>query len=152
MPVKYDREKLEREYMEGEKTLYALAKSQNIPYSTVKRYARQYGWRSNNASKRFIDMSKELRIADKLCDILKSALNDERQFQRYIIKNRDGTDELILKKVDMHAVSDAVRALKTIEGIKRSISVRAQVGEDTATLDEAGQIEIPEVNEGGNDE
>lgn len=66
---------------------------------------------------------KELVIADKLTDALDEAINDKKQFYRYIVKEKNGTDsgeeERIFGKMDMQAFNNAIKALDSLQEIKR---------------------------------
>lgn len=139
MKTKYDWNALKTEFVTGEITAAALAKKHNINPTTLYRHYQIERW--NEAKKEFlssvmekcadnaayiaaIKLAKEIDIANKLSDVLDTATNDERQFNRYIVKGKDedgkpATEEVIFEKVDMDSLNSAIKALKSLEEIKR---------------------------------
>ena len=65
---------------------------------------------------------KEIDIADKLSDALSEAIDDKKQFYRYIIKEKNGSDsgeeERIFDKMDMQSLNSAIKALSALQEIK----------------------------------
>lgn len=89
--------------------------------------------------------SKELDIANKLTDVLLDALKDEKQFNRYLVKGKENTDEVILKKFDIDSLNNAIKALKSLEEIKRVMSGTDADSENDEK--ETGIIILPDIKE-----
>lgn len=89
--------------------------------------------------------SKELDIANRLTDVLLDALKDEKQFNRYLIKGKENTDEVVLKKVDIDSLNNAIKALKSLEEIKRVMSGSESDNENDGK--ETGIIILPDIKE-----
>lgn len=89
--------------------------------------------------------SKELDIANRLTDVLLDALKDEKQFNRYLVKGKENTDEVILKKFDIDSLNNAIKALKSLEEIKRVMSGADADSENDAK--ETGIIILPDIKE-----
>ena len=74
-------------------------------------------------------LDKEIKIADKLTAVLGEAIDDEKQFYRYIVKEKNGSDsgeeEKIFEKMDMQAFNNAIKALDALAEIKRGIKCRS---------------------------
>ena len=70
-------------------------------------------------------LDKEIKIADKLTAVLGEAIDDEKQFYRYIVKEKNGSDsgeeERIFEKMDMQAFNNAIKALDALAEIKRGM-------------------------------
>ena len=70
-------------------------------------------------------LDKEIKIADKLTAVLGEAIDDEKQFYRYIVKEKNGSDsgeeERIFGKMDMQALNNAIKALDALAEIKRGM-------------------------------
>ncbi len=70
-------------------------------------------------------LDKEIKIADKLTAVLGEAIDDEKQFYRYIVKEKNGSDsgeeEKIFEKMDMQAFNNAIKALDALAEIKRGM-------------------------------
>lgn len=107
---------------------------------------------------------KELVIADKLTDVLDEAVSDKKQFYRYIVKEKNGTDsgeeERIFGKMDMQAVNNAIKALDSLQEIKRVMhgiltpaeERKLQLAENKGTdalneENETGVVILPEVED-----
>ena len=93
--------------------------------------------------------SKELDIANRLTDVLLDALKDEKQFNRYLIKGKENTDEVVLKKVDIDSLNNAIKALKSLEEIKRVMSGAEADNENDGK--ETGIIILPDIKEENNE-
>jgi len=90
-----------------------------------------------------------MKIADKLLDVLDEAINDKKQFYRYIVKEKNGSDsgeeERIFGKMDMQALNNAIKALDSLAEIKRGVlGDKAISGADE---NETGVVILPEVEE-----
>ena len=97
-----------------------------------------------------VTLEKELVIADKLADVLLGALKDKKQFNRYLIKGKECTDEMIFKKVDIDSLNNAIKALKSLEEIK--IAMQEVVSpESKETRQDTGVVFLPEVKEENNE-
>ena len=70
-------------------------------------------------------LDKEIKIANKLTAVLGEAIDDEKQFYRYIVKEKNGSDsgeeERIFEKMDMQAFNNAIKALDALAEIKRGM-------------------------------
>ncbi|MEG2000200.1 MAG: hypothetical protein RR053_02235 [Evtepia sp.] len=138
--VQHDWPTLKTEYITGNLSIRRLSEIHDIPFSTVKDRASKDHWKTAKtkhrdqivektsaqiANKTAKKLAKELTIADNLSDIIKTALEDNEQFQRYIVHVKDeegnASDERIFRKRDMKAIGDAVKALGGIVKIKRTI-------------------------------
>lgn len=139
MKTKYDWNALKTEFVTGEITAGALAKKHNINPATLYRHYQIERW--SEAKREYLEnvmekcadkaayiaaikLAKEIKIADKLSDVLDEAAGDKRQFYRYIVKEKteDGamvTDEKVFSKMDMTSLNNAIKALRSLEEIKR---------------------------------
>ena len=100
---------------------------ENIPHSTETPY------------------SKELDIANRLTDVLLDALKDEKQFNRYLVKGKENTDEVVLEKVDIDSLNNAIKALKSLEEIKRVMN--DVISPVTEKENETGIVILPDIKE-----
>ena len=139
MKRKYDGNALKTEFVTGEITASALAKKHNINPQTLYRHYQIERW--SDAKREYLEsvmekcadkaayiaaikLAKEIDIADKLSGVLEDAATDKKQFYRHIVKEKaeDGstyTDEKLFGKVDMVSLNNAIKALKSLEEIKR---------------------------------
>ena len=139
MKQKYDWNALKTEFITSDISASALAKKYSICPQTLYRHYQIERW--NDARREYlgsvvekcadkaayiaaIKLSKELDIANKLSNILDDAVTDEKQFKRYITKEKtdDGaviTQEQIFEKIDMKSLGNAIKALSELEQIKR---------------------------------
>lgn len=139
MKTKYDWNALKTEFVTGEITAAALAKKHKINPATLYRHYQIERW--SDAKREYLEnvmekcadkaayiaamkLAKEIQIADKLSDVLNEAADDKNQFYRYIVKEKaeDGstvTDEKVFSKVDMNSLNNAIKALRSLEEIKR---------------------------------
>ena len=102
-------------------------------------------------------LKKEINIADKLSEVLNEALSDEKQFYRYIVKEKNGADstdeERIFGKMDMQALNNAIKALDSLQEIKRAmhgITNQPDTEERNTSSDdgaESGVVILPEIKE-----
>ena len=107
-------------------------------------------------------LDKEIKIADKLTAVLGDAIDDEKQFYRYIVKEKNGSDsgeeERIFEKMDMQAFNNAIKALDALAEIKRGmygilspLEERKLADNKTAGNEkeenETGVVILPEVEE-----
>lgn len=93
--------------------------------------------------------SKELDIANRLTDVLLDALKDEKQFQRYLVKGKENTDEVVLNKVDIDSLNNAIKALKSLEEIKRVMS--GTVSDKDDEENKTGIVILPDIEEENNE-
>lgn len=129
MRKKYDWESIKEEYISGDISDEDIVKKYGVAKTTLQKHMKDDDWLSlkNEAEKKPCSngMSKELGIADKLLDVLDSAVNDEKQFYRYIVKEKNGPDsgeeERIFGKMDMQAFNNAIKALDSLQEIKRGM-------------------------------
>ncbi len=133
---KYDWLSLKMEYVSGNISVQRLADKHGIPYSTMKHQADKGKWvaakkkHRDSVGKKTAEklvsraanqLAKEYKIADAISNVLKRALEDDEQFNRYILTDGMFVTEKTLAKVDMKALNDAVKTLKVVEEVKRSI-------------------------------
>lgn len=136
----FDWVKIKTEYITGNIGQKALAKKYGVSANILQKRARTEKWveekkkfavkvvekavqkEVNRAS---AELAKELRAADMASDVILKALEDSKQFNRWIVtEGGDGytiTDEKVFEKVDMRSMKDAVATLKMIEQLKRSV-------------------------------
>ena len=91
------------------------------------------------------NFSKELDIANRLTDVLLDALKDEKQFNRYLIKGKENTDEVVLEKVDIDSLNNAIKALKSLEELKRVMN--EVVSGESKNETETGVVVLPGIEE-----
>lgn len=181
MKGKYDWNALKTEFVTGDISASALAKKHKINPATLYRHYQIERWM--DAKREYlgsvmekcadkaayiaaIKLSKELDIANKLSGILDEAVTDEKQFKRYIVKEKtsDGstvTEEQIFEKIDMQALGKAIKALESLEQIKsvmygivspmqeRKLQLEEAKlkGEEKEKDTEGGVVILPEINE-----
>ena len=139
MKQKYDWNALKTEFVTGDISAGGLAKKHNINPATLYRHYQIERW--SEAKKEYLEsvmekcadkaayiaaikLAKEIDIANKLSGVLDEAVSDKRQFNRYIVKEKDAdgsivTDEKVFQKIDMKSLNNALKALQTLEEIKR---------------------------------
>lgn len=98
-----------------------------------------------------IAFSKELDIANRLTDVLLDALKDEKQFNRYLVKGKENTDEVVLEKVDIDSLNNAIKALKSLEEIKRVMNDSLNGGNENKNETETGVVILPDIEEENNE-
>lgn len=180
MKGKYDWNALKTEFVTGDISASALAKKHKINPATLYRHYQIERWM--DAKREYlgsvmekcadkaayiaaIKLSKELDIANKLSTILDDAVTDDKQFKRYIVKEktRDGstvTEEHVFDKIDMKALSTAIKALESLEQIKSVMyGIVSPMQERKLQLEEAklkgeekeetegGVVILPEIND-----
>ena len=85
--------------------------------------------------------------------MLDKAIKDKKQFYRYIVKEKNGSDsgeeERIFGKMDMQALNNAIKALDSLTEIKRVINGEDSPINDSGKNDEkeTGIVILPEVEE-----
>ena len=96
MKSKYDWASLMSEFVTGDISISALAKKHSVKYATIYRHYKNENWESIKKGQREdgpeVKMIKEIDIADKLLGVLDEAINDKKQFYRYIVKEKNGPD------------------------------------------------------------
>lgn len=139
MRKKYDWNALKTEFVTGDISAAALAKKHGINKATLYRHYELERW--SDAKREYLEsvmekcadkaayfaaikLAREIDIAGKLEDILSEAVNDDKQFNRYLVKEKDSdgnavTDERIFDKIDMKSLGDAIKALRSLEEIRR---------------------------------
>ena len=134
---KYDWDALKTEFITGDISAAALAKKHGITPATLYRHYQIERWSEarreyrdsvmekcadNAACMAAIKLAKEIDIADKLSDVLSEAIEDKKQFYRYIVKEKNGSDsgeeERIFGKMDMQSLNNAIKALSALQEIK----------------------------------
>ena len=161
---KYDWNALKTEFITGEMSVSALARKHNISYSTLLYRYRTENWNElkkeyrnsvfekcadNAAYIAAITLTKELDIANRLSEVLFDASMDEKQFNRYLVKGKDFTEEVILDKLDIDSLNGAIKALKSLEEIKMVMNdVVNQKKENEKELNqETGVVILPDIEE-----
>lgn len=165
MKNKYDWNALRTEFVKGDMSFSAFAKSHGISPASVYSHSKSEKWeelrkafRDENceSSESVADdkLSKELNIADKLLGVLDEAINDKKQFYRYIVKEKNGSDsgeeEKVFEKMDMQAFNNAIKALDSLQEIKRvmyGIVSPAEGKGAEGEENETGVVILPEVED-----
>ena len=164
MKEKYNWNALKTEFVTGDITVAALAKKHNINKQTLYRHYQIEHW--NELKKDYQDsvvrkcadsaayiaaitLYKELDIANRLSEVLYDAAMDEKQFYRYLVKGKDFTEEVILDKVDMDSLNSALKALKSLEEIKRVMNevISPENKNKDNEKKETGVVMLPDVEE-----
>ena len=153
----YDWEKIKNEYLSENLTAAQLARKHNVSISTLRYHLKKENWeREKNSHETQVsqNFSKEMKIADKLADVLDEAISDKKQFYRYIVKEKDGTnvseEEKIFDKMDMQSLNNAIKALSSLEEIKRAMQgILSPLEERKMQLSRAGTNDEGEENETG---
>ena len=164
---KYDWDKLRTEYITSDLSLKDISDKYGVSQRLVNTKSAEQGWvdqRKNYnakvvekavnkvAAKRANQLAKELAIADNISNVLKKALEDAEQFNRYIIDTTtrvDGTEirtseEKTFEKVDMRALKDAAAALRLVEEMKRSMAGILRVEEINRNRREEKRLKLEE--------
>ncbi len=156
MKNKYDWNALREEFVSGGKPLADFAKEHSVKYATLYRHYKNEEWEKLRREKSGETGIKEMDIADKLLGVLDEAINDKKQFYRYIVKEKNGSDsgeeERIFGKMDMQALNNAIKALDSLSEIKRVITGEAFPSENSEKNDgneekETGVVILPEVED-----
>jgi hypothetical protein len=146
----FDWAQIKMEYITGNIGQKALAKKHGVSLNVLQKYATKEKWveEKRKYALRVVEkavqkevnrqanaLAKELRAADKMSDAILKALEDDKQFNRWIVtEGGDGytiTDEKVFEKVDMRSMKDAVATLKMIEQLKRSVQGLLTLQEET---------------------
>lgn len=153
----YDWAKIKTEYITGNVSIRDLCEKYNCPKRTMQIKCKNEKWVQarkdyqkqivkkavqKEADRRATALAKEFRAVDKLSDIIVGALEDEYQFNRWLVDERIGdgyseTSEKVFDKMDMRSLKDAAGALKLIEQMKRTI-------DGLLTEQEAKNLELAE--------
>ena len=164
---KYDWDKLRTEYITSDLSLKDISDKYGVSQRLVNTKSAEQGWVDQRkkynakvvekavnkvAAKRANQLAKELAIADNISNVLKKALDDAEQFNRYIIDTTtrvDGTEirtseEKTFEKVDMRALKDAAAALRLVEEMKRSMAGILRVEEINRNRREEKRLKLEE--------
>ena len=164
---KYDWDNIRTEYITSDLSLKDISDKYGVSQRLVNTKSAEQGWvdqRKNYnakvvekavnkvAAKRANQLAKELTIADNISNVLKKALEDAEQFNRYIIDTTtrvDGTEirtseEKTFEKVDMRALKDAAAALRLVEEMKRSMAGILRVEEINRNRREEKRLKLEE--------
>ena len=164
---KYDWDKLRTEYITSDLSLKDISEKYGVSQRLVNTKSAEQGWVEQRkkynakvvekavnkvAAKRANQLAKELAIADNISNVLKKALDDAEQFNRYIIDTTtrvDGTEirtseEKTFEKVDMRALKDAAAALRLVEEMKRSMAGILRVEEINRNRREEKRLRLEE--------
>ena len=163
----YDWDKIRTEYITTDLSLKDIAEKYGVQQRLVNTKSAEQGWVDQRkkynakvvekavnkvATKRANQLAKELTIADNISNVLKKALEDAEQFNRYIIDTTtrvDGTEirtseEKTFEKVDMRALKDAAAALRLVEEMKRSMAGILRVEEINRNRREEKRLRLEE--------
>lgn len=143
---KIDWEAIKTEYVTTKTSLRELEKKHKIPYKEIRTHSAREGWVKarkdytsrltakitskicdKEANKRVNELSGLLDASFNLRDRIIKATEDPEQFNRYLVtRGRKGgefeTVEEVHEKVDTKAIREMTQALKTIEGLIRSLN------------------------------
>ena len=166
MKQNHDWNALKTEFVTGDITVCALAKKYGISYGTMLRHSQIEHWKElkeeylnsvmqkcadNAACIAAITLTKELDIANRLSEVLLEASKDEKQFNRHLIKGKECTEEIIFDKVDMDSLNNAIKALKSLEEIKRVMNDVISPENKKDDKNETGVVILPEIKEENNE-
>ena len=163
----YDWDKIRTEYITTDLSLKDISEKYGVQQRLVNTKSAEQGWVDQRkkynakvvekavnkvATKRANQLAKELTIADNISNVLKKALEDAEQFNRYIIDTTtrvDGTEirtseEKTFEKVDMRALKDAAAALRLVEEMKRSMAGILRVEEINRNRREEKRLRLEE--------
>ena len=163
----YDWDKIRTEYITSDLSLKDISDKYGVSQRLVNTKSAEQGWVDQRkkynakvvekavnkvATKRANQLAKELAIADNISNVLKKALDDAEQFNRYIIDTTtrvDGTEirtseEKTFEKVDMRALKDAAAALRLVEEMKRSMAGILRVEEINRNRREEKRLKLEE--------
>lgn len=163
----YDWDKIRTEYITTDLSLKDISEKYGVQQRLVNTKSAEQGWVDQRkkynakvvekavnkvATKRANQLAKELAIADNISNVLKKALDDAEQFNRYIIDTTtrvDGTEirtseEKTFEKVDMRALKDAAAALRLVEEMKRSMAGILRVEEINRNRREEKKLKLEE--------
>ena len=163
----YDWDKIRTEYITSDLSLKDVSEKYGVQQRLVNTKSAEQGWVDQRkkynakvvekavnkvATKRANQLAKELAIADNISNVLKKALDDAEQFNRYIIDTTtrvDGTEirtseEKTFEKVDMRALKDAAAALRLVEEMKRSMAGILRVEEINRNRREEKRLKLEE--------
>ena len=164
---KYDWDNIRTEYITSDLSLKDISDKYGVSQRLVNTKSAEQGWVDQRkkynakvvekavnkvAAKRANQLAKELAIADNISNVLKKALDDAEQFNRYIIDTTtrvDGTEirtseEKTFEKVDMRALKDAAAALRLVEEMKRSMAGILRVEEINRNRREEKRLRLEE--------
>ena len=139
---KFDWEKIKTEYVTTDINLRNLAKKNGVSMNTISKYCKKEGWVKaredycarvskkavqKSCDKRANELSKVLDASFKIRDTIYSAVDDPKQFNRYLVQYGQGkgefdTEERVYEKVDTKAIREMTQALKAVEGLIRSLN------------------------------
>ena len=163
----YDWDKIRTEYITSDLSLKDISEKYGVQQRLVNTKSAEQGWVDQRkkynakvvekavnkvATKRANQLAKEFTIADNISNVLKKALDDAEQFNRYIIDTTtrvDGTEirtseEKTFEKVDMRALKDAAAALRLVEEMKRSMAGILRVEEINRNRREEKRLRLEE--------
>lgn len=141
MARKVDWEKIKTEYVTGDISQARLAEKWGVSAYSLKKNAVKGNWVKDRdkfrtmtvqkavrkaSNRRANEIAKELKTAAKISAVLSRALQDPKQFNRYVVTEgcgdgRTETIEYVFDKTDMKALRDAAYALQTVVKIERDI-------------------------------
>ena len=140
-----DWDKLEAEYITGDKSYSNIARKNGVSESNLSRYGKDHAWpekrkkyRKSIADKMIRNDRKRkenqlLRVgnaAEALIGRVEKMLDDQQQFNRHLVtmtlRDEDGTnvtttEERVFSKADTKAMKDIAGTLKELTGIMRNV-------------------------------
>lgn len=144
-----DWKKIREEYIATDITLEKLSKKHKIPKSTLYKKSSAGKWNlkkkefGRKVEEKFTEKASEristqdvgkldrlIRSADRMSEIIEEALEDEKQFKRYIVQKKvkagDNeimeTEEKVFEKFDSRAIKDMTLSLKELTALIRGLN------------------------------
>ena len=139
---RYDWNAIKNDYVtDPGSSLKKMSEKYGVSFTTVKKHSKADDWLATKkkhqekvrqkvadkiATRQANKLASEMMAADKLSAVVVKALNDELQFNRYLVQEGDlesgyVTVEKVFDKVDTRGLRDLAAVLKTLEEIKRSL-------------------------------
>ena len=135
---KTDWEKIKNEYVTQKTSYRKLSEKYKVSLKTIAERGKREGWvelrehYGHKVATKFLnkqstkDANKLAALttsADKLSEIIESALEDTKQFNRYIVKDSNGSArEKIFEKYDTGAIKELVITMRELAGLIRSLN------------------------------
>ena len=139
---KIDWNKIKTEYVTGDINQRDLANKYKVNVRDLADHCRKEGWVEQRkkyreqiakkteqkiANKKANELSKVLDASFKIRDTIYSAVDDPKQFNRYLVQYGQGegrfdTEERVYAKIDSKAIREMTQALKAVEGLIRSLN------------------------------
>lgn len=137
-----DWDAIKTEYVTTDISQRELMKKYRLNSRYVNKHSREEGWVqarkaykakmaskviAKSCNKRATELSKVLDASFRIRDTIYDAVDDPKQFRRYLVQYGTGkgefdTEERIYDKVDTKAIREMTQALKAVEGLIRSLN------------------------------